>query len=333
MNTAQSIVAPQPADARSDARRWPVLVKTIVTVTILGLLFSRVDIGGCAGAMGQSIGVWLVVAFCTSVLALIFSTCKWDALLRALGVAASWWTLCKIYTIGFFASSCLPGVVGGDVVRCQLAGPHAGGRLKVAATILVERAVGVAALVLMCLAALVWDADRLATWPVLTLLGLISVALIGGVVVALNRRLATGTMYAARRWRIRPLVRIFYSLHRTLRTFPRSSLAVALGYSFLFYLGCGLKMYFICAAFETTITMPQATMVLLFVCLLTLVPISLGGLGLRQAGDVYMFGVFGLDVEQALGISLVHQLINYGYVALGGILFLRWRSFRTSPAA
>ena len=46
--------------------------------------------------------------------------------------------------------------------------------------------------------------------------------------------------------------------------------------------------------------------------------------GLRQAGDVYMFGVFGLDVEQALGISLVHQLINYGYVALGGILFLRW---------
>ena len=61
------------------------------------------------------------------------------AVAKAVGVRARYAELLKLYTIGYFASSFLPGVVGGDVVRWHLAGLEAGGRVRVAATIVAER--------------------------------------------------------------------------------------------------------------------------------------------------------------------------------------------------
>jgi len=94
-------------------------------------------------------------------------------------------------------------------------------------------------------------------------------------------------------------------------------------YSFLFYLAAALTFFLICRAFGTHITLLEATSVQVLLCLLTLIPISLGGLGLAQAGDIYLLGVLGIDAATALGISLVRVLIQYGYALLGGILFIR----------
>jgi uncharacterized protein (TIRG00374 family) len=258
-------------------------------------------------------------------LLLFTSAFKWGRLLRALGIFIPLNLLLKLYTIGFFIGLFLPGVVGGDVVRCYLVGQDGGRRLKVVATIVAERITGVASLVLMCLLALVWDSARLATLPTVVLLGGISSALVGGIVLSLNRRLASGLMYRTRRHRIRFAMRPLYQLYRTLYDFPRKPLLAALGYSFIFYLEAGLTLFLICKAFGVHISFVEATSVQMLICLLTLIPISLGGLGLTQAGDVYLLGILGVDVAHALGISFVRLLMNYGCGMIGGILFIQWQ--------
>ena len=258
------------------------------------------------------------------------STYKWDRLLRALGIHASRWMLLKLYTIGQFVGSFMPGIVGGDVVRWHMAGKSAGGRLKVAATIFAERVTGIVALTLLCGLAVLWDIERFATPPVLAGIGVVAAAVVGGLLLALNRRLAVTVTTRTRHTRLRRVVRPLHKLHRTLRAFPRGPLLGALADSCVFYLSCGLVFYMVCKAFGAPITFVEATIVQLLICMLTLLPVTIGGLGLVQVGDVYLLGLYGVDAPTALGASVIRLLIYYGYSVIGGVLFVRWKD---RPAA
>lgn len=314
--------------AGSPASRKPrllLLAKLSATVAIFALLLSNVDLSRCGDAVAGARPEGLVLAFASCSLALITSVAKWDRLLRGLGVTVAKGLLLQIYLIGFFFCSFLPGVVAGDLVRCQLTGKTAGGRIRAAASILIERFTGVIAMVALSVAIVACDFTRLATPPVIVVIAGSLVALVLGVIVVINRRIATGLMYAWRRHRLRRVMRVLHRLRQTLQACPRPAFRMALVWSLLFYLGNGVELYLFAAALGVPITLFGATATVVVVCLLTLVPISVGGLGLRQAGDVYMLGVFGVDPATALAISLARQLANYGYALLGGAAFVGWR--------
>ena len=306
-------------------RRWSLVLKILVTAAILAFLIHRIDLAQSWDAVRRAQPGWLVLAFAICSTAFITSSLKWHGLLLAMGIASRRWLLLRVYAIGYFAGSFLPGTVGGDAVRCKLIVRTAGGYLKAAASILIERVTGVIAMIGLALLAIAHDPVRLATPPVLALVGGGSAMLILGLVVASNRRIATVLMYRTRRWRVRRVTSALFRLHRIFRRFPRRPILTALGWSLLFYLGSGGLLYCSCRAFARPISLVEATSVIAVVCVLMLVPLSLGGLGLRQAGDVYMLGLIGIDPASALIISLLRQTINYGYTAIGGILFLSWQ--------
>jgi uncharacterized protein (TIRG00374 family) len=313
-------------------------VKLAVTLAIFAYLVFRVDLAASAAAIRQSMSAWLVAAFILNSLTLITSALKWHVLLRGLGIPLSRRFLLEVYTIGHFFSSFLPGVMGGDVVRWQMVSMRTAARLKIAAAILAERATGVVALVFLCPILVAIAVPQFATLPVLTLIIVMGLAVATLLALALNRRLTTILMFRSRRLAIRTLLRPLYQLQRTLRRFPRGPLLVALAYSVAFYLSAGLVFYLICRSFYVSIGFLEAATVQSLICLLILIPISLGGLGLTQAGDLYLLGILGIGLETALGISIVRLLMAYGYALLGGLLFLRRRgepeaASRTGAAA
>ncbi len=305
--------------------RWRWALKCAVTVVLFAVLLSRIDIGDCSDAIGNASTPWLVMAVVVNALALLTSVWKWDVLLRSVNIRAGRMDLVRIYTIGFFMNACLPGVVGGDVVRCHLAAPAGDSRLKIAATIVAERVIGTAAMLLLCLAAVSWYASQLATGPLLALTAVSTAALTAAVVLAMQRK---WVVIGLRRWRygmVRRAARIVWRVHRVCREFRTRTILAALGISFVFYVVCGLTLYCVSAGFHVSVTVAESTTAVVLVSMLTLIPISIGGLGLKQAGDVYVLGLFGVSPEQALGISLVHQMVNYAFVAAGGFLFVRGR--------
>jgi uncharacterized protein (TIRG00374 family) len=302
---------------------WMFLLKLVGTTAILSFILSRIDLARCWASIVSSIGPWLGLGFLTYSLLLIISAHKWDQLLRALGICCSRWRLLKLYTIGFFMSSFLPGVVGGDVARWHLMGRESG-RVRVAATILAERGTGLAALVFICLAIAV-VVPAFATAPVLFLVLSVLTIMTAGVLLALRRRLVLLLLRGLRFPRIKGVARALQKLYWVLRKYPRGALAMAVAYSVLFYLSGGLAFFLICKSFTGQITFLEALSVRTLTCLVTMIPISIGGLGLSQAGDLYLLGILGMDPAQAIGISLTRQAIAYCYVAVGGYLFMRWK--------
>lgn len=300
-------------------------MKCVVTVLLFAVLLWRIDISDCSAAVQNASTMWLVTALAINALGLVASVWKWDVLLRSVGIWADRLDLLRIYTIGFFMNACLPGVVGGDVVRCHLAAPQGSSRLKIAATIVAERVIGTVAMLMLCLAAVRWYASRLATGPLLALTMTSTIALAVVVALAMHRRLVVTALHRWRRGLARRAARITWRIHRVCREFRARTIVAALGVSFVFYVVCGLTLYCVCAGFHVSVTIAESTTTVVLVSMLTLIPISVGGLGLKQAGDVYVLGLFGVSPEHALGISLVHQLINYAYVAAGGLLFVKGR--------
>ncbi len=318
--------------SRPRRRSWVLAFKVGATVAIFAFLFWRIDLAASIGAVRQALWFWLLAGLLSNVLLLIVSTYKWRALLAALGISMPAFRLFEIYTIGFFASSFLPGIVGGDLVRWHMTGSQTGQHVKVAATILAERVTGVVTLILCCPLLVLVATPELAVPAVLVLVAGMGLALLGLLALALNRRLATSITYRFRGTRLRPLLRAIYKLHQTLRTFPRRPLAIALLYSAAFYVSGGLTFYLICRAFGAEVGLVEIISAQALVSLLTLIPISLGGLGLMQAGDVFLLGILGVSAPHALAISIVRQLVNYAYAGLGGLLFIRGGELAPRPA-
>jgi hypothetical protein len=298
--------------------------KLLVTVIILGILVSRVDLTRSIHTIRESAGLWWLAAFGSYLLGLITAAHRWEHLLRGVGIRISKLRALQLHTIGVFANRFLPGAVGGDLVRWHLAGQQTRQRLKVAATIMMERTTGITALVALCLG-LVLMLPRFATMPVLLLLVLMSMAFAFGLGLAFNRWLATSLMFRTRHhWHGR-IMKPLYKLQHILRSFQRKTLTVALGYSMLFYVIAGMTFFCICKAVGAEINLIEATAVQALVCLLIIIPISLGGLGLEQAGDVYLLSLLEIDAAHALAISIMRLLIICGYAAVGGLLFILWR--------
>lgn len=308
------------------AKAWSFGLKAAGTTAILTYLFWRVDLAQFVAALRESISGWLALAFVTNLLGLVTSTWKWHVLLRALGIRCQRFELLKLYTIGFFASRFLPGVIGGDVVRWHMSSARVGHRLQVAATILLERGTGLVALLVLSVPAAFVIVPGSARLTVLAFVGGVAGALILAILIALSRRIAVGLAFRMRRTRLVLVTHHLFKLHRAIRRVPPKPLGVALLFSVGFYASMGLSFYLICRAFGFDISYLQAFSVQTLIALLVLIPISLGGLGLAQAGDVYLLGLLGLGIHAALAISIMRVLINYGYAVIGGLLFVNWQA-------
>jgi uncharacterized protein (TIRG00374 family) len=297
--------------------------KLLVTIGLLTFLLLRVDLAKLGDVIQNSDAGWLCLALVIYSLLLITSTWKWDRLLRAVGVIRGFGSLLRFYTVGFFFSSFLPGNVGGDLVRWHLASGTPSLRLRVGATILAERITGVVTLVALCCLLVAGDRARLATPATTLLLGCAVAGLLAGLWLAWDSRLAE-RLLGGFRGRAGRILGALHRLHRALNDIPRRALVAAVWNSLPFYAAAGLLFYLIGQALGAEITFLEATSVQVLISLLTLVPISLGGLGLAQAGDVYLLGLLGVDAPTALAMSLIRQAGRYVYAALGGVLFVRW---------
>ncbi|MGH7564019.1 MAG: lysylphosphatidylglycerol synthase domain-containing protein, partial [Gemmatimonadota bacterium] len=172
------------ATGEAGRSRWPLAAKAVVTIALLGLLVWQIDVPASLRAIGEAKGGWLLLALASTWIMVLTSVLKWASLVRDLQLPVSTPSLARFYLVGVFASSFLPGIVGGDVVRWQLTARHTGRSMESAATIIAERAAGVAAMI-MCAVAAMAIQPRLATLPVLVLVLGMAAALTGGIALAL----------------------------------------------------------------------------------------------------------------------------------------------------
>jgi uncharacterized membrane protein YbhN (UPF0104 family) len=291
-------------------------LKLIGSLLLLAVLAWRLDWPGLGAAFaGMSLLPW-VGALAVYLLAQAVSSWRWQILAGALGCGGSWQRYLSYYFTGMFFSLVLPTSVGGDVVRAGYLASAEGRRGPAFLSVLADRISGLAVLIaLACVAALCCPVP-LAPWLTDIVAALGAGALVGVLALLLLPRLPLG----ARLGRLVEAGQVCLTRPRLLAAVTAQSLLVQVANVVLVWLiGRGLGLPVPLAYYGVFVPL---------VALLTLLPVSVNGMGLRELGTVLLLAPLGVSTENAVTLSVL-QFAAFTAVGLsGGLFYLFGRSSR-----
>lgn len=300
------------------------LVKVCISIAIMYFLLRSQDLDTLwqtFASVNPLAVVFVAVLFlCTQSI----STFRWSVILRK-DVKISYFRLLSIYFVGMFFNNFLPTMVGGDLVKGYYLYKYSKKGDIALASIFMDRYSGFAAL--MCITALALIPGYALIKG--TALPGFFVFLIGGF-AAMSLIIWVGPLHS---WAMRILDRIhFYGINKKIDTFYK----VLMGYKshrdiLLKIFGCSVLVqggiiigYFVLGS-GLGIEVPLGYY-FLFIPLTTaisMLPISLSGLGIREGAFIYLFTMVGASKEQAIALSLLWFATCAFVSIIGGVEYVR----------
>lgn len=267
----------------------------------------------------------LLLGFVVMFLGLLLLAAKLQVLLGTAGPRVRFRRVFRAYYIGTFFNNFLPTTVGGDLMKVRelRAEGMPGGHTT--AAVLVERATGaLAVLALLFLVALFGGHFfprlrlRVFRWP----------ALLGSLLVLL----VFFWSYAYGLPRIRNflaprsdsrLLSPFYRAAESFYVFRENwaALSTAVVIAAVYYVLVALTMVLVSQSLSATISLPVALGILPFVKVVEMLPVTVGGLGLREGAITYCLIGFGFQPAQAASVALVLRFLYWAHSAAGGLIY------------
>lgn len=312
------------AFATSTRSRWEryrigIVLRWVGTLVLGVVILYRSDLGRIADTLGKA-SVWLVMV-CVGLYAVdrVVAAWKWQLLFNSVGERMSLPRALEIYLKGSFLGALLPATVGVDAVRVHLAARHAGTLSHALGSVVVERFLGIVALLACALAGLVLFGPAAKGWFILPVLALVCLA-VGGGVLAL--RLPSLEARRPRAPILRPLFRFFAELQGWLRLFtgrPRLLLLVftiALGQLYLLIVITWLLSRSLELPFQLSVFLWLWPLVLIAIRL----PISVLGFGVREFLLLEFATANGVSQETSVALGVLSGGLDLLFVGLGGVL-------------
>ncbi len=301
MRRAVSAVKPIPSAVK-------LMLRLSVTVGLYALLLSTVNVGELTQLLAAIDWRWLAAGLVIPLVGIPLSALRWRVLLHHYGVDRGYRELLLRYWSGSFYNTVLPGSVSGDIVR--VGGLTRSGVSLALSTfsVLADRFIGLWFCLLIGLVSSLWP-SRL---PHRVLLGVVFVAGLSGSLLAL------WLLQYVRRSRWRWLDRA-QSLVALLRVWPGwSLLLLALAFQCLVI----VHLYVVARAVQAPISLLASGLYMPAVVLAALLPVSLNGLGIREAVLVVLLAGIGVSSEQATVVGLLILLTSTISSLPGGIAAL-----------
>ena len=300
------------------------VIRLCVSALLLALIFTLVPFAEVWAAARQiSLPLWLG-ALGLFLAGHAAAAAKWRILI---GSGISYRQAFRAHLAGLAANLALPSVAGGDVVRAGLVMKHADDKGRLAMGSVADRLIDTLGLALIALASawLAWgprlDSGIWLGWPLLGLLAVVAGALLA--MPALDR-------FAGRNERPGKLARLLTKMVHLAAELARSPgrlllcLVISMAVQCLFV---GINIAFAEAA---NVEAPVAAWFFAWTTakIIAIAPISLGGLGVREASMAALLVPFGADPAQVVAIALVWQSVLYASGLIGFLVQLQ----RPAPA-
>ncbi len=316
------------------------IVKTVVAVALLGYLFSRVDLEAFGTILDEARVPVLIGMFFTFIPGSALSVWKWKILLRAQGIdSPGFFGLWKLYLQAVFYSNFLPGDIGGDVVRCYQVGKRSGKMAESVAAVFLERFSGLFLVFVYGAIGLgmAWErVGRTRILPVCAAAVLLFFIACGAFVLwhrVIHRVLSRPRRFAFMSKLAGKARRLYESL--ILYRKRPVELAGTAAISVLFQLYAVFYLWGLAYSLRIPVSVQAAFLVLPFSTIVSLAPVSISSLGVREGAFVYFLSLFGLSVTEALTLALLFRVSVLFTGLVGGVLLLADSvpGFSTSPPA
>lgn len=293
------------------------LIKAAVSGLLLYFTLAAVNIGAVKDRLGQIDPRWIGLGLLLLLVQVFVLAVRWRLIVIRCGANLPLPQAFRFSMIAVFFNQTLPSSVGGDAIRIWLVGKQANWRVA-AYSVFLDRVIGVVALAALVIVCLPWTLELVRN-PV----GRAALLLIGWGCIAAGLifiGLAWQRLRILQRWSVTRHLAAAAAVALTILRSPRS-LGAIFGLSILIHLLTALVAW--CAARAVGANMPLLYSLFLVppVILVTVVPISIAGWGVREGAMVAAFAYAGLAQSDGLIVSL---LFGASFLVVGIIGGLVW---------
>ncbi len=264
-------------------KRLTFLLKLLLSALALAIVYSKLDPAQILKIIKSINPFWVILAIILFNLSKILSAFRLNHLFQAMGLTLENSQNLRLYYIGMFYNLFLPGGIGGDAYKIYLLKKHAQSRVKLTTiAVLVDRFSGMMAIMLLI---------------GLLLLGFLNLSFSQSILITLS--LGLFLMY--------PL--FYLGIARFIPEFKPVFLKIN-AYGLAVQLAQVLCTLSILKSMSVVGLWPEYVALFLFSSIVTIVPVTIGGLGARELAFLWGHELLHVDISVAISLSLLFFVIT-----------------------
>jgi glycosyltransferase 2 family protein len=293
--------------------------KILISGALLYLALRKVDLSELFSRFTATSLFWIVMAIAITFLQIFVGVLRWREISAACGAPLGLAQAMRYNVIGAFFNQTLPSAIGGDAVRLWLVARAGAGWRAATYSIFVDRAIGLVALAILIVASLPWSYELITDPHGRSALLLVDFAALAGGVGFL--------VFGALKW---PWLKTWWATHhihacavianRVIFDARRGPVIAIL--SFLVHVLAVVIGWCVVQSIAAPVSFGQIFQLLPPVMLITMMPISIAGWGVREATMGLAFGFAGLASNEGVNISLLFGAVSFIVGAVGGLVWI-----------
>jgi uncharacterized membrane protein YbhN (UPF0104 family) len=295
------------------------IVKILISGALLYLALRKVNLADLASRIDVASLGWIALAIAVTLLQILLGVLRWREVSVACGAPLTTTTALRFNLIGTFFNQTLPSSIGGDAVRLWLVARGGAGWRAATYSIFVDRAIGLIALAVVVVASLPWSYQLIGDpqgRAALLLVDLAALAAGAGFLVLgllpwpwLKRWWGTHHLHACSLIADRLLFNSRSGPKITVLSLAVHVLTATIGW-------CAVK------SIAAPIGFGEVFQLVPPVVLITMLPISIAGWGVREATMGLAFGYAGLATTEGVNVSLLFGAVSFIVGAFGGLVWI-----------
>jgi uncharacterized protein (TIRG00374 family) len=299
-------------------------LRLLISVGLIVLLLGQVDPARLIAALHRT--DWWLIGLSTLIswASILLAAYRWQVVIGTEKIRVSLGRLFYWYMVAGFFRMFLPTVLGGDVVRAHALAKHTGRAAFAAASVVMERILGLSAMIGIALAALAVSPlarDIPTVYPGVLV---ICVAYVAGLFVLFHRALEQTIVRLLERIHLDGLSQKVAHGFQTLYALREHHLVLLLAFlaSVLFQLLGVYTIYLIGHALGLDVPWTYYFVTVPVIWLMTMLPISINGMGVRESAFVLFFAAAGVSNTDAILLAFLVFAQMVLISLLGGALYM-----------
>jgi uncharacterized membrane protein YbhN (UPF0104 family) len=294
-------------------------VKILVSAALLYFALRKINFYDLASRFDIASLGWIGLAITVIFLQIFLGALRWREISADCGAPLATTQAFRFNLIGMFFNQTLPSSIGGDAVRLWLVARGGAGWRAATYSIFVDRAIGLIALAIVIVASLPWS-YRLIDDPHgrSALLFVDFAALAAGAGFLILGRLPWPWL---KRWWVTHHLHACSVIANRL-IFSREHGPKVAALSLLVHVLAVFTAWCVVQSISAPVLFGQVFQLIPPVMLITMLPISIAGWGVREATMGLAFGYAGLATAEGVNVSLLFGCVSFIIGAFGGLVWI-----------
>jgi uncharacterized protein (TIRG00374 family) len=297
------------------------ILKIIITVALFYYLFkNKVPANEVIQNIKNLNPLYLIIIILFFFIYYLTFSLRWKFLLKAQGINIPPGRSYLYILISFFFNNFLPSGLGMDMVRSAYAGGKENFEKALGASIM-ERVLGMTGMMLIGITAIFSLKASFAKLSVLYISLILLIGLIYYLFTSLKVAWLKEKLLSIKLLNLGNSIKEFYKAFKIYKN-KRKTILIGIGYSVSVQAVIILINYFIAKGLSIPIPIFALIAYIPIITVISLIPITINGLGLREAAYVHFFCSLNITEGQAMSLSLVFFVTSVIASCVGGIVFV-----------